>query len=47
MVQHLYAAVGFMRAASSWEQFKWMIDRAFPRKGKTGILPFSERPAST
>lgn len=31
--QHLYAVVGLMRLADSWEQFKRMIDRAYPKKG--------------
>lgn len=35
LAQHLHAVVGLMRACSDWEQFKDLLDRAFPRKGHT------------
>jgi len=46
LAQHLYAVVGLMRAAGSWEQFKSMLNRAFPKKGMTLELPFSDTPAT-
>lgn len=33
LAQHLHAVIGLMRASASWEQFKSMLDRAFPKKG--------------
>lgn len=33
--QHLHAVVTLMRASSSWEQFKDLLDRSLPRKGDT------------
>jgi hypothetical protein len=41
LAQHLYAVIGLMRASSTWEQFKSNLNRAFPRKGRTLELPFS------
>jgi hypothetical protein len=39
---HLYAVVGLMRAAPSWEHFMRSLQRAFPKKQTTRLLPFSE-----
>jgi hypothetical protein len=33
LAQHLHAVIGFMRASSHWDQFKSLLDRAFPKKG--------------
>lgn len=33
--QHLYAVIGFMRAAKTWESFVESMDLAYPRKGHT------------
>ncbi|MEQ9258734.1 MAG: P63C domain-containing protein [Roseovarius sp.] len=33
LAQHLHAVIGLMRASATWEQFKTMLDRAFPKKG--------------
>lgn len=33
LAQHLHAVLGLMRASNSWEQFKQMLDRAFPKQG--------------
>lgn len=33
LAQHLHAVIGLMRAAESWDQFKRMIDRSFPKRG--------------
>ncbi|MCK7461107.1 MAG: P63C domain-containing protein [Sphingobacterium sp.] len=35
LAQHLHAVMGLMRACTEWGQFMSMLDRAFPRKGKT------------
>ena len=37
--QHLYAVMGLMRASSSWDQFKRMLQRGFPKKGETLQMP--------
>jgi len=31
--QHLYAVIGLMRTCQTWDQFKRLINRAFPKKG--------------
>ena len=33
LAQHLHAVIGLMRASATWDQFKAMLDRAFPKKG--------------
>lgn len=33
LAQHLHAVIGLMRASATWDQFKSMLDRAFPKKG--------------
>lgn len=33
LAQHLHAVIGLMRASATWEQFKTMLNRAFPKKG--------------
>lgn len=33
LAQHLHAVIGLMRASATWNQFKTMLDRAFPKKG--------------
>ncbi len=47
LAQHLYATIGFMRASTTWEQFYRMMQRAFPKKNTTMLLPGSdiEQPA--
>ncbi len=40
LAQHLHAVTTLMKAASSWEQFKVMLDQALPRRGDTLQLPF-------
>lgn len=43
LAQHLHATIGLMRAAGSWEEFKKLLDRAFPKQKDTLQLPlFSE-----
>jgi hypothetical protein len=39
LAQHLHAVIGIMRISDSWEQFKRMLDRAFPKRGDTLQLP--------
>lgn len=39
LAQHLYAVVGLMRLARSWDEFKSMLDRAYPKRGDTLQLP--------
>ncbi|HWW02154.1 MAG TPA: P63C domain-containing protein [Candidatus Acidoferrum sp.] len=38
---HLSGVLALMRASQSWDQFKRMIDRAFPKMNTTMMLPFS------
>lgn len=33
LAQHLHAVIGLMRASATWDQFKFLLDRAFPKKG--------------
>lgn len=40
LAQHLYAVVGLMRVASSWDQLMNMVNKAFPKRGDTLLLPF-------
>ena len=35
LAQHLYAVVGLMRISESWDEFKKILDRAYPRRGDT------------
>jgi hypothetical protein len=40
LAQHIYAAIGLMRASTSWERFMAMLDVAFPKRGDTLKMPF-------
>lgn len=42
LAQHLYAVISFMRASSSWEQFYRMVQRAFPKRNTTLLLPMPD-----
>jgi len=42
LAQHLYATIGFMRAASTWDQFYRMMQRAFPKLNTTMLLPMPD-----
>lgn len=42
LAQHLYALIGFMRASTTWDQFHRMVQRAFPRKNTTMLLPLPD-----
>ncbi len=42
LAQHLYATVGFMRAAATWDQFYRMMQRAFPKLNTTMLLPMPD-----
>ncbi len=42
--QHLHAVLALMRAASSWEEFKSMINKALPRRGDTLQLRLFDEP---
>lgn len=42
LAQHLHAVIGLMRASATWEQFKSMLDRAFPKKGSQLMLLLDE-----
>lgn len=43
LAQHLYATIGFMRASTTWEQFYRMMQRAFPKKNSTMLLPLPDQ----
>jgi P63C domain len=43
LAQHLYAVIGLMRASNSWDSFKKMMDKAYPKFGNTLELRFPER----
>jgi len=40
--QRLYELLGIARASQTWEQFYKLVDRTFPKRGETPMLPFSE-----
>jgi hypothetical protein len=42
LAQHLYATIGFMRAATNWDQFYRMMQRAYPKQNTTMLLPLPE-----
>jgi hypothetical protein len=44
LAQHLYAVIGLMRLADSWDQFKRMIDKAYPKRGDSLQLPLFADP---
>lgn len=44
LAQHMYACIGFMRAAEEWETFKTSFYRAFPKQNDQMALAF---PSST
>ena len=48
LAQHMYAAIGFMRAAENWEEFKSSFYRAFPKKGENLALAlnFDQSPST-
>lgn len=39
LAQHIYAVMGLMRVSQNWDDFKRLLDRAFPRRGDTLCLP--------
>jgi P63C domain len=39
LAQHLYAVIGLMRLADSWDQLKRMVDKAYPKRGDSLQLP--------
>jgi P63C domain-containing protein len=42
LAQHLHAVTGFMRASSTWDQFYRLMNRAFPKRGRTLELPLGD-----
>jgi len=44
LAQHLHAIIGFMRASDSWEGFKRLVDRAYPKRGSNLELELSTPP---
>jgi P63C domain-containing protein len=42
LAQHLYATVGFMRAASTWDSFYRSMQRAFPKLNSNMVLNFPD-----
>lgn len=41
LAQHMYATIGIMRASETWEGFKLVFYRAFPKKGENLALALS------
>jgi hypothetical protein len=39
--QHIHAVTGLMRASDTWDSFKAMVDRAFPKRGSNLELDLS------
>jgi hypothetical protein len=44
LAQHLYAVITLMRIATSWDQFKLLLDTAHPVRGDTLQLPLMGDP---
>lgn len=44
LAQHLHAVIGLMRASATWDQFKNMLDMAFPKRGDTLMMPILLEP---
>jgi P63C domain-containing protein len=44
LAQHMYATIGFMRAAADWHAFKESFSRAFPKRGENLSLALSFNP---
>jgi hypothetical protein len=47
LAQHLHAVTALMKASRSWDEFKRMVDKVFPRKGDNLSFDFVETPKST
>jgi hypothetical protein len=47
LAQHLHAVMALMRVSKDWDQFKEMLDHAFPKRGDTLRLPFMAAPISS
>jgi hypothetical protein len=47
LAQHMYATIGFMRAADNWDSFKQNFYRAFPKKGENLALALTVDLASS
>lgn len=45
LAQHLYAVIGLMRIAGSWDEFKRMLDKAYPKRGDTLQMDLFAEPA--
>jgi P63C domain len=39
LAQHLHAVIALMRASQAWDQFRFMLDAAFPKQEETLKLP--------
>ncbi len=39
LAQHLHAVIGLMRASESWQEFRRLLQRSFPKLGSTLALP--------
>jgi hypothetical protein len=44
LAQHLYAVIGLMRLADTWDSFKAMLDRAYPKKNSRQLSLFDGLP---
>lgn len=44
LAQHLYAVIGLMRASDTWDNFKKILQRAYPKRGETLELPLIPKP---
>ena len=42
LAQHLYAVIGLMRIADTWDEFYRLLQRAYPKRNTTQFLPFQE-----
>ena len=42
LAQHLYAVITLMKASKNWNDFKFMLDQALPKRNSTPMLGFTE-----
>jgi hypothetical protein len=47
LAQHLFAVMSFMRASTTWDQFYRMMQRAFPKRNTTLLLPIPDVETNT
>jgi hypothetical protein len=47
LAQHLYGVIGLMRIAETWDGFKGMLNKAYPKKNSRQLSFFDSLPTVT